>query len=131
MSFCAASFPAGGLADFLTIESHGTFIKFVFGLFAGNFALDGIHIGQFVLWVLFFFGLGQFAHTFAKFFDTLADGGTHFWQLFGAKDEEGYNKNNDQFRCVKSKHGMCPFLTWVYFLHENYGRLRYYGHSTQ
>ena len=56
---------------------------------------------------------GQFVHAFAKLFNTFTDGRTHLRQLFGAKDKQSDDKNDDQIESVKSgDHGECPFLLY-------------------
>src|SRR5437868_2790765 len=65
---------------------------------------------------MFLFGIGYLVNAFSKFFDELTDASAHLRQPLGSKDEEGNNKNDDQFRGVKSKHDRYPFLTCVSYV---------------
>src|SRR5436309_5656483 len=111
----ASYFAVGWLGGYLVLQ--------------GNAALAELtHIFGTNRQLLFLFLMrGQFVHAFAKLFNTFTDGRTHLRQLFGAKDKQSDDKNDDQIESVKSgDHGECPFflsrpVQFVHFL-----TIRYY-----
>src|ERR1700736_6633331 len=105
VQFCVSCFSA----SYFAVDGFGGYL-----VLQRNAALTELtHIfGANRLLFFFFLMRGQFVHAFAELFNAFADGRTHLRQLFGAKDKQCDDKNDDQIESVKSRdHGECPFFT--------------------
>ena len=53
-------------------------------------------------------GVGDFVHGLLKLLERLPDGAAHLWQALGAEDEQGNDRDEEQFCPVKS-HSVLSF----------------------